>query len=407
MNRSLKIAMLSLHSCPLCKPGSRYNGGMSIYIRELAQELASHGHSVDIFTCTHGDEEHTRELRVVAGVRLIHIESGHPERLSAEYLDPWINQVAALIISSGSSYDLIHSHYWLSGLVGIKLVGLWKIPHVAMFHTLGALKNKAGLGEVEPGLRLQSESAIAAASDAIIATTEREITELITTYETSPDKVCSVPCGVNICTFGPMDQQVARRLCGLETPKIGLFVGRSDPIKGLDRLLAAVQKLNRQDFQLVIIGGESNKNRSSLRSMNPSQSKGNIHFVGPVPYKEMVLYYNSADLCIIPSYYESFSLVALESLACGTPVLSTDVGGIKKIVGNCDLCRVVPTIAEDSLSDEINYMLGNERFNSDTREQLSSLINDYSWDKISQRVIAVYNNSIYKSQNHMITTACR
>lgn len=399
--------MFSLHSCPLCKPGSRYNGGMSIYIRELVHELAGQGHSIDIFTVTHAEEEHDGDLSIAPGVRLIHIECSLPAHLSSSYLNSWAELAASRIKESAGNYDLVHSHYWLSGLVAVILASHWEIPHITMFHTLGALKNKAGLGEIEPNSRISGELTVAGASDVIVASTDRETQELTNTYNVSGANVSLITCGVNLRSFQPIDREIARKLCGLRQVKTGLFVGRADPIKGLDRLLSIIDELNSYDFQLVIVGGESTINNRLLSFMKSSQSGCIPILVGSVSYEEMSMYYNAADFCIIPSYYESFSLVALESLACGTPVVSTDVGGIKKIVGNSDFCQVVPRHAENTLLVAILRMIQHEQLDSNSREHLRALVTDYGWDKISQQLLALYYRSIDKSLSRVVSAGCR
>jgi D-inositol-3-phosphate glycosyltransferase len=331
----------------------------------------------------------------------MHVEPGCPDNLSGGGLNSYIYDTVAAIKAAGNDYDIIHSHYWLSGLAGARLAEIWKVPHVATFHTLGKIKNRAGLGDLEPGFRTDSESQVIAGCDAVIATTEREKFEIVTSYGASQGNVYCIPCGINMEKFVPLEKFLARGLCGLTAGKIGLFVGRADPVKGLDRLLDSVRRLDIPDFQLLIIGGESRNDGGILEQISlrgADINTGKVNFIGPVSHHEMVNYYNAADFCVIPSYYESFSLVALEALACGTPLLAADVGGIREVVGNTGSCLVLPDASADNLAGGMRHMLNGDSGNDIDKERLRSLVAAYSWQRIARAVSSVYNEALVQWQ---------
>jgi D-inositol-3-phosphate glycosyltransferase len=396
LNQQLHIALLSLHSCPCGKLGSRYTGGMNIYIKNLAAELIKQGHSVDIFTCSHEDDEHCR-LDIPAGnVNLIHIQAEDFATISESNLDEHVSMLARSIIAYGIShdlhYDIVHSHYWLSGMVGDKLKNVWSIPHVTMFHTLGEIKNETGLGKVEPQYRIIREKAIIDSCDLIIASTGKEKNALVDKYSADPDKISVIPCGVNPEQFKPFNKQLAREICGTGSRNTMLFVGRADPVKGLDNLLEAISMLkHRDDFQLIIIGGDDSSMAGVKETISASGKydiEGKIHLVGPVPNDRMYLYYNAADFCVIPSYYESFSLVALEAVACGIPILATDVGDVKDISRHCALCRIISSNNPQLLASNIDGLFDSIEKNADQKPY--SLPCQYTWGRITEKIVDCY-----------------
>jgi D-inositol-3-phosphate glycosyltransferase len=408
-NNNMKIAMLSLHSCPLCKPGSRYNGGMSIYIRELVQELAAGGHHIDIYTGSHGDEEHGCDLLPERNVRLIHIKSGNPNLSDIADMNSTILDMCDQIQACGSGYDIIHSHYWMSGLAGLKLAEHWKVPQVSTFHTLGAIKNSLGLNYEETAFRLDSEAMIARDCHAIIATTEREKCEIARMSGCDQKKIYRVPCGVNTRTFGILDRSLARKMCGLDSKVIGLFVGRADPVKGLSLLLKATECINIPDFQMLIIGGDNTTDQGiSIYESNDTGTgiSGKVNFIGSVDHGDMYRYYNAADFCVIPSYYESFSLVALESLACGTPLLAADVGGIQEIAGHNPNCCIIPSISADNLCSGLEHMISDIKENPPDKGYLRSLVRNYDWKLIAQQILAIYFEA-HENAPHKAHPVCR
>lgn len=394
----LRIAVLSVHSCPLGKLGSRDTGGMSVYIRELARELGGRGVSVDVYTRAH-DPEEDRIVHLGQNVRVIHLQLGQVEPVNklALYADlpDFACSVEGFRQRNGLRYDLVHSHYWLSGLVGQHLRGWWRVPHVTMFHTLGAAKNAIGVGEDEPELRLVNEGELAGSCDRIIAATGNEKADLVAYYGAPPDRIGVVPCGVNLELFRPLDRETARRRVGLNGESVVLYVGRVEPLKGLDRLLMAVPRLHGVRYlRAVVVGGDDDDGGEVERLRTLSRLLGIgavVDFVGIVRQEELPLYYSAADLCIVPSYYESFGLVALESLACGTPVVATKVGGMDGVIRHGRNGYLVRDNSPESLAGGIAAVLALPRAVDEPPGSVRASVAPFVWSNVADRIVREYS----------------
>ena len=395
MEQTLHIAILSLHSCPYIVPGGRYTGGMNIYIRNLARELSGRGHSVEIYTCSQDNCSQCGKGDLGKHISLMHVDNIDYNLITEATLEDNIERITNSILLNAPRYDVIFSHYWFSGLVGARLKSAWQAPHFTMFHTLGLLKNRAGLGELEPAYRVAGEMSVAQSADHIVASTAGEKQELAGRYKVSADKVTVIPCGINSELFRPVDKQYAKTATGLGPEKTILFVGRRDPLKGLDNIIEAVSLLDRRDFQLAVIG-DNNAHLDSIQTAHGLQAGGSadrkIIFLGSVPHKDMYLYYNAADFCIIPSYYESFSLVAMESIACGTPVLATAVGEIPDLAAICHSCRIIEDNSPASLARNMSAMLDST---GPTKSDITGkLLDSYSWGSITGRLLREFYQAV-------------
>jgi D-inositol-3-phosphate glycosyltransferase len=399
--------MVSIHSCPVGRLGTRDTGGMSVYIRELSAEIGRRGHLVDIYTRAHDPEE--EEVIVIGdNVRLIHSRIREiedvPKLVLYAHLDEAACSVEGFRKRDGGQYDLIHSHYWLSGWVGKRISGWWGIPHITMFHTLAAAKNATGVGEEEPDLRVATELDLARDCDLVIAPTEKERIELIRYYDAGPDTISVVPCGVNLSLFRPIDREQARRHLGLNGGNIVLFVGRVDPLKGLDKLLRAIQRLGRPTQpDLVVVGGgeESADELAKLRSQcRELQIQDSVVFAGVVKHEDLPYYYSAADLSVVPSYYESFGLAALESLACGTPVVATRVGGIENVIRDGKNGYTVESNAPDELAAGIASALAN---GNGSRQTVRDTVAEMSWAAVADRIIDRYRSVLGTSRQPALT----
>ena len=208
MTGQLKIAMLSVHSCPVGELGTKDTGGMNVYIRELAQELGNRGHAIDIYTRFHNPKDR-QMIALGKNVRLIHLKAGKNGDINKLAIYPHLTEffygLKRFKKDKGFHYDLVHTHYWMSGKVGNWIQSSWDVPHILMFHTLGAVKNITGIGEEEPELRVATEKQLMKSCDRIIASTDREKEELIRYYDASPETIGVVPCGVNLDLFQPVD----------------------------------------------------------------------------------------------------------------------------------------------------------------------------------------------------------
>jgi len=398
-NNRLRIAMLSAHSSPLGKLGSRDTGGMSVYVHELSKELGHLGHMVDIYT--RHNQTTPKVMKLHDCVRLIHLHLGETEYLPKvemyPYLGDYFRQLDGFRLANRIEYDLIHSHYWLSGMLGIWAQEAWERPHVVMFHSLGAVKNDTGVGIPEPEIRLATETAIIKRCHRILAPTHREKERLVNFYDAFPDKIGVIPCGVDLNLFFPMNQCTARNRLGLTLDDtLVLFVGRFDSIKGLSRLLEAMQYLkHRQRLRLLIIGGDSvntPEGQQLLGLANAFGIKDSIEFIGRIEQKDLPIYYNAADVMVMPSYYESFGLVSLEALACGTPVVATPVGVMDTIIkegqnGQLALNGSAKSIAE--AIDRMTFLLPSVSPNA-----IRKTVQMFGWPAIASAIVKEYDNTM-------------
>jgi D-inositol-3-phosphate glycosyltransferase len=392
--------MLSVHSSPIGELGTQDTGGMSVYIRELTSELGRRGHRVDVYTRL---EAPRRDLTVdlSENVRLIHLKAGsnghlHKWALQPHLADFW-RELDAYRAEQGLRYDLVHSHYWLSGLVGNWARERWGVPHIMLFHTLGALKNMTVDAEREPDFRLAAERMLVETCDWILAPTERERDHLIRYCGASPGKIGVVPCGVNLELFRPMDRGKARARLGLHSDDaVVLFVGRFAPLKGIERLLAAVPHLREpRRLRLIIIGGNGTNTPECRELQRLSKASGieqAVTFAGRVPQEHLPPYYSAADVLVVPSYYESFGLVALESLACGTPVVATRVGAMSSILREGRNGCVVPDGSPRSLAQGIDEVLGS--FRGCSADEIRGTILRFGWTHVASAIVAQYRTAV-------------
>lgn len=390
----LRIAMLSAHSCPIGKLGAKDTGGMSVYVLELARELGKSGHIVDVYTRVH-DPKDKQVIELGRNARLIHLKAGEDGEIHKLAVYPHLPSFARHLEDfrkrNRLQYDLVYSHYWLSAWVGRHLQVWWGIPHMVMFHTLGAVKNAISIGEKEPELRIKTERRLVKNCHRIVAATEGEKEDLIRHYDASPEIISVIPCGVNLELFQPMDKKAAKQQIGLNGRKTILFIGRIEPLKGIDKLLIAMTYLkNKQNPRLLLVGGDENSRREMERLQRLSrelQIEDSVAFLGRLRQEELPCYYSAANVCVVPSYYESFGLVALESLACGTPVVATKVGGIESIIRQGETGYVVMDNSPHRLARKIALLLSRPNNNAESVNLARSSVTRFSWAIIAEAVV--------------------
>jgi D-inositol-3-phosphate glycosyltransferase len=343
-----RIAVLMVHTSPLEQPGIGDAGGMNIYVVESAQRMAAMGVSVDIFTRrTHATETETVEIS--PGVRVRYFDCGHGT-LTTEQLPAHIAGLSKefLRLLKDENYDAIHSHYWISGKVAMPAAKELGIPLVHTMHTMARVKNlNLAEGETpEPMIRVQGETQVVAAANALVANTDAEAASLVSLYDACPDIVHVVSPGVDLYTFTPgVSRKESREFVGLPHDALVVsFVGRIQPHKGPEVLIRATSELVkhspllRHKLIVNIIGGASGANTEEVDRLKELATwlaiDDVVRFSPPVPRADLAQWYRAADLVVVPSYSESFGLVALEAQACGTPVVATAVGGLRTAVAD-------------------------------------------------------------------------
>ncbi len=406
----LRIAMLSVHSSPIGELGTKDTGGMSVYVRELARELGNRGHLVDIYTHENGSPKNPA-VTLYENVRLIHLRVGNNGNMNKlalySYLDDFFKQLDRFRTCESLDYDLIHSHYWLSGRVGNWAQLRWGVPHIFMFHTVGAVKNNTVGSEKEPKLRTATEKNLTRNCDRILVATGKERDHLLQHYGASPEMIGIVPCGVNLDLFRPLDKATARQQVGYaQDESIVLFVGRFAPLKGIDRLMEAVAQLQAyRRLRLVIVGGDGPRTSEAMRLRRLSRKlgvHGSVSFVGRVEQDSLPPYYSAADVLVLPSYYESFGLVALESLASGTPVVATKVGAMENILRQGETGHVVSNGSPSSLAKGIEEMIS--RSNPPSAEVIRRTVLRFGWENVASAMVDEYTAVL--RQYHLATCCC-
>jgi D-inositol-3-phosphate glycosyltransferase len=401
-----RVAMISVHGCPLDQLGSREVGGMQVYVRELSRELGRQGLHVDVFT-RKTDPRLPRVVEFGERARVIHLDAGPARRIDknavVQHLPAFIDNLDRFNHREGIEQQYVHSHYWLSGWVGARLGELWRAPHVTTFHTLGRVKNRANQtaggrgGQLETDRRIEIERRVIRRADAIVASTEHERGALVEQYGARREAVAVVPPGADLSTFEPIGRGEARAALGLDG-EVLLFVGRIDPVKGLDTLLEAVRQLeHRPELRLLVIGGSRPGARHidadewDLRELASELGIADrISWLGPVEQERLALYYSAADVCVVPSRYESFGLVALEALACGACVVASRVGGLPTIVRDGENGLLVSWRSGEAFAEAIERVLDEPGVAERLRAGALASRERFSWSATASEMLSLY-----------------
>jgi len=390
-----RIATLSVHTSPLARLGGYAAGGMNVYVRETARQLGRLGYSVDVFTRDDGSQPPV--LPLDAGVRLISLPAGPRKPLAKEQaielLPAFLNAMRQFRQRNDLHYDMLHSHYWQAGWVASLLAPRWGIPHIAMFHTLGEVKNRALLTENETEQRISAERRVAQAADRIICFSEHERQMLMGLYGGLAARIAVIPCGVDLRRFRPPDPGSSRRALGLGPGPIVLYVGRLEPLKGIDILIEAMSQLERTDARLVIVGGDQQAAPEVRQLRRLTASLGldrRVEFVGAVDQAELPRYYSAADVCVMPSYYESFGLVAVEAMACGTPVIGSRVGGLATTIEDGETGYLIPWRCAEPFAERIDLVLSNDELRRNLGRSARRAMRRFSWERVTRGLAAEY-----------------
>jgi D-inositol-3-phosphate glycosyltransferase len=407
----MRVAMLSYHTCPLATLGGKDTGGMNVYVRDLTVEMGRRGVGVDVFT--RSQDEHVPHVlhHLGYGNRIVHIpacpESPMAKDQLAEYIDVFTQEVLDFAERKSLDYGLIHSHYWLSGLAALKLRETWNVPLIQMFHTLAVMKDRVARSpDEEPSdLRVDSESRLLREADRIVAATPAEVAQIQWLYREKTDRVVVIPPGVDTSHFYPIPKDEAKEFVGVPCEnRMLLFVGRIEPLKGIDTLVHAVTRLFEQGvlqthpFCLAIIGGSTDVTRDEmdaemerLRELCSSLGiKDLVTFLGRRDQDTLQYYYSAAEVVVVPSHYESFGLVALEAMACGTPVVASETGGLAFLVRNGETGFHVPAADVDALTDKLKLILSDEVLRKKLGRNAAEYAKSYAWSNVADQILDLY-----------------
>ncbi len=410
----LRVAMLSYHTCPLATLGGKDTGGMNVYVRELTRQLGRMGIHVDVFT--RSQDEHVPHVvhQLGYGNRVVHVPAGPenplPKRELAGYIPQFVEGIKQFAAEKDIRYDVIHSHYWMSGLAAEALSDAWGgTPIVHMFHTLGEMKNRIARSdeEREGGYRIQGEKQVLARADRIIVATQAEETQLRFLYRNGKNNIAIIPPGVDVGHFYPIAPDEAKQFIGLKPEdRMALFVGRIEPLKGVDTLIRAMSCIRSVDaarpVHLAIIGGEPD---ASPREMSAEMARlqklcddlcmgGMVVFLGKRGQDTLPYYYSAAEVLVMPSLYESFGMVALEAMACGTPVIASQVGGLAYLVRDGETGFTIPDNDPDALCEKLTLLLGNPDLRSTMGLRAVTHAQDYAWERIAAQIVNVYQELV-------------
>src|SRR6476661_1392845 len=366
---------------------------MNVYVRELVSSLAQAGIDCTVFVRRWRDDL-VREIAVEPGFRVVYVDAGDPA-LPKEALADTVPAYTEAVLRHlrDEPTDVIHANYWLSGVAGHSLKHELELPLVSTFHTLARVK--AETGDPEPQLRIEAEADVIACSDAILASCSAEAAQLTGLYGADPDRVEIVPPGVDHAFFSPGDRRGARAALGLGADPVLLFVGRIQPLKGLDVAVRALAELRRPDATLVVVGGASGADGDEevmrvhhlVKELDLTEQ---VRFVPPQPHHLLSTYYRAADVCLVPSRSEAFGLVALESTACGTPVVAAAVGGLRALVEDGRTGFLVESRDPSDFAAATERILSDSKLASDLASAGAARARDYTWSTTAARLRRVY-----------------
>jgi D-inositol-3-phosphate glycosyltransferase len=411
----MNVAIISYHTCPLATLGGKDTGGMNVYVRDLTKYLGLYGVHVDVFT--RSQDEHVPHVlhNLGCGNRVVHIPAGpenpRPKSELRDYISEFTDNIIKFADNKQIKYDLIFSHYWLSGLAALKLKEKWRIPVVHMYHTLALLKNQNAhfRKDVDGAYRIEGEKQVLSEIDRLIVATPDEKEKLIALYSANADMMEIIPPGVDLTRFYPIPIEEAKEFIGIpKEERMILFVGRIEPLKGVDTLIKAIAQLQQADVlskcphYLYVIGGDPDADVNEMNTEMQRLQKLRIDlgvkdlviFLGKKDQDVLQYYYSSAEMLVMPSNYESFGMVALESMACGTPVIATQVGGLQHLVQDKETGFIIPNDNPDALEEKITQLLCKEGMKQELGENSILYAKSFSWDVITKKVIETFDETI-------------
>jgi len=398
-----RVAYLSFHTSPLTRPGTGDAGGMNVYVDELARTMADRGVEVDVFT-RRCDPSSPAVVEVVEGYRVVHIDAGPtlplPVRLLTDHVFDFAEAVIEWATADGRHYDLVHSHYWLSGWAGLMVKRVLGIPLANSFHTLGRVKDLTKRVDEPPAalLRIAAEIDVIGGSDCVISSTPVEFDDLLEHYGADPTRLCLSPPGINHELFKPGDLQTSRRAIGVDPIRdVVLFVGRIQALKGIDVALEAFAKVaeERSDVDLLVVGGPSGdageeEYEAAQHRVAELGLAGRVLWRAPVEHRELASFYQAANLLLLPSRSESFGLVAVEAQACGVPVIAAAIGGLSFAVANDTTGVLIEGWEPGDYAGAMIDLLADRRKWSSFRDAAIVHAEKFSWTITANRLLELY-----------------
>jgi D-inositol-3-phosphate glycosyltransferase len=399
-----KLAVISYHASPLVEPGAGDAGGMTVYVREVTARLARASVATDIFTRAKGAG--VRICHLTEGVRVIQVPAGPSGPLDKHelrrYVDDFVDGVRSFSVGQRLAYELIHSHYWQSGVAGVALAEAWDVPLIHSHHTLAKVKNRAlAPGDhPEPPERLAGEAAVIARADVLVASTEDERAQLCCLYSAAPDRITTIHPGVDHSRFHPGDRGEARHVLGFAPDElIVLYAGRIQRLKGVDLAISALEQLAPaldRPVRLHVVGGASGPGgEHELERLGRLAAGlgvgGAVRFLGPRPHHELPLHYRAADVVVVCSHSESFGLAALEAHACGIPVVGTAVGGLSHIVRDGRSGFLVAQRDPAVFAARLKTLLSDDSLRAAFGAEAVRMARRFSWERAAAELLELYD----------------
>ena len=415
-----RIAMISEHASPLAVLGGVDSGGQNVYVAQVARQLAAMGYRVDVYT-RRDDANLPLVVDAAPGVRVVNVPAGPAEPVPKEQLLAHMPEFLRWMVrdwtSQGRRYDLVHANFFMSGQVAAGLRRTLGVPFVITFHALGKVRRMhQGASDTFPPEREAIETAVAASADRVIAECPQDEDDLVRLYGADPARITIVPCGFDPAEFGPVDQGKARRRLGLDPDEpVILQLGRIVRRKGIDTVIEGLGRLRRDHgvhARLLVVGGsdrvaDRERDREFARLMDLAETEGvtdRVTFIGRRDRAELADYYGAADVFVSTPWYEPFGITPLEAMACGTPVVGSDVGGIKYTVRDGKTGFLVPPRDPDALADRLARLLSDEQLRGAFAQNgITHVRRAFTWQHVARALSDVYDDVLAERRSERAT----
>lgn len=407
----MRVALISEHASPLADMGGIDAGGQNVYVARLAKHLAMLGHEVDVFT--RKDAPHQPLIKNwMDNIRVIHVPAGPAEFVRKEALLPYMEDftkfVKTFIKRQPAPYDIVHAHFWMSGLVAHKIKKSFGIPFVMTFHALGRIRRLyQGKADEFPAVRIKIEETLVAEADHIIAECPQDQKDLVRFYNANISKATVIPCGFDPDEIWPVDRELARVVLGLpQDCHLILQLGRMVPRKGVDTVIEGFERVikgHRLNAKLIIVGGETKNGEfvvtpeiARLKKIVLSEGiADHVDFRGPCRREELKYYYSAADLFVTMPWYEPFGITPLEAMACGLPVIGSKVGGLKFTIQDQRNGFLIQPNDTDALGDAIAFTLNHPPLRQMMGQMGQRRVRElFGWEMITEAIALIYEKAI-------------